>query len=87
MTDAAGAPVAGLTQPNFQVRAIVSPDGAPLNIDRCSGGGLLGCYILSVVPSMTDVTTFTWKAGTYVFGVAVTHNLDKGQALASVLMD
>jgi hypothetical protein len=29
----------------------------------------------------------TWKAGTYIFAVAVDHAPDKGQTLTSVLMD
>jgi hypothetical protein len=44
---------------------------------------LPGFYLVRVVP----INTETWKAGVYVFAVAVTRGADKGQALATVLMD
>jgi hypothetical protein len=90
VTDSVGTPVTGLLQSNFQVQPILmAPGGTLVNIERLTGtgSGLPGYYILYVVPVMTDVKTGTWKAGTYVFGVSVTRGTDRGQTLASVLMD
>ena len=84
VTDANGAPVTGLAQANFQCQpVIVGPGGALVNIASASSAGLPGCYIINVVP----INTQTWKAGTYIFAIAVTRGADKGQNLASVLMD
>ncbi|HEX8073966.1 MAG TPA: hypothetical protein VF545_03200 [Thermoleophilaceae bacterium] len=90
VTDSVGTPVTGLVQRDFQVQPILrAPGGTLVNIEKFaeSGAGLPGYYILYLVPVMTDVQTGTWKAGTYVFGVSVTRGTDRGQNLASVLMD
>jgi hypothetical protein len=42
-----------------------------------------GFYHINVVP----INTQTWKSGVYIFAVAVTQRTNKGQTLASVLMD
>ena len=84
VADAAGNPVAGLAAGNFKVQpVIVGPGGALVNITGVSAAGLPGFYIVRVVP----INTQTWKAGTYIFAVAVERGADKGQNLASVLMD
>jgi hypothetical protein len=84
VSDSVGNPVAGLTAANFQVQpVIVGPGGALVNITGTSAAGLPGFYIVTVVPIRTE----TWKAGTYIFAVAVQRGADKGQNLASVLMD
>ena len=84
VSDSVGNPVAGLTAATFQVQpVIVGPSGALVNITGASGAGLPGFYIVTVVPIRTE----TWKAGTYIFAVAVQRGADKGQNLASVLMD
>ena len=84
VTDSVGNPVTGLAQANFQVQPIiVGPGGALVNIVSASSAGLPGCYIIRVVP----ISQETWKAGNYIFAVAVTRGADKGQNLASVLMD
>jgi hypothetical protein len=84
VSDSVGNPVAGLTAANFQVQpVIVGPGGALVNITGASAAGLPGFYIVNVVPIRTE----TWKAGTYIFAVAVQRGADKGQNLASVLMD
>ena len=84
VTDAVGNPVTGLAAANFQVQpVIVGPGGALVNITGASAAGLPGFYIVDVVPIRTE----TWKAGTYIFAVAVHRGADKGQNLASVLMD
>lgn len=84
VTDARGAPVSGLTQSNFKVDAmIVGPGGALVDITRVTEGRLPGFYFIDVTPIKTE----TWKSGTYIFGIAVQNGGDRGQALASVLMD
>lgn len=84
VTDNVGNPVTGLTAANFKVQpVIVGPGGALVNITGASAAGLPGFYIVNVVPIRTE----TWKAGTYIFAVAVERGSDKGQNLASVLMD
>ena len=84
VSDSVGNAVTGLTASNFKVQpVIVGPGGALVNITGASTAGLPGFYIIRVVP----INTQTWKAGTYIFAVAVERGADKGQALASVLMD
>ena len=84
VTDANGEPATGLTVNNFKVDPmIVGPGGALVNITRVTPGRLPGFYHLDLVP----INTQTWKAGVYIFAVAVQRGADKGQTLASVLMD
>ena len=84
VTDANGVPVTGLGMSNFKVDAmIVGPGGALVNITSVSAGRLPGFYLVNVVPIRTE----TWKPGVYIFAVAVERGSDKGQALATCLMD
>ncbi len=84
VTDAKGLPVVGLTAANFKVDPmIVGPGGALVNIVSVTQGRLPGCYFVNVVPIQTQ----TWKAGVYVFAVAVQRGPDHGQNLTTVLMD
>lgn len=84
VTDAVGNPVTGLGVANFAVQPlVVGPGGALDTIQSVTAAGLPGMYIVSVVPIGTE----TWKSGTYIFGLSVTHAGDHGQALATVLMD
>ncbi|MGQ0600906.1 MAG: hypothetical protein ACT4QE_04320 [Anaerolineales bacterium] len=84
VTDDQGQPVTGLGAANFKVDPmIVGPGGALVNIVNTSAGRLPGFYHIDMLPIRTE----TWKAGTYLFAVAVQRGSDKGQALASVLMD
>jgi hypothetical protein len=84
VTDVNGIPVTGLGVPNFKVDPmIVGPGGALVNIANVSAGRLPGFYHINVVP----IGTQTWKAGVYIFAVAVERHSDKGQTLATVLMD
>lgn len=84
VTDASGVPVTGLAASNFQVDPmVVGPGGALVNITSCTVGRLAGTYLLQVVPIKTE----TWKAGGYLFAVAVDAGGNHGQALCSVLMD
>lgn len=84
VTDGGGEPVTGLTAGNFKVDPmIVGPGGALVNIVNVSAGRLPGFYHINVVP----INTETWKAGTYVFAVSVFRGVDKGQTLATVVMD
>jgi hypothetical protein len=84
VTDANGVPATGLTAANFRVDAmIVGPFGALVNIVRVAPGRLPGFYLIDVVPIGTE----TWKAGVYIFAIAVSRGSDQGQTLASVLMD
>ena len=84
VTDQNGAPLAGLGVSNFKVDPmIVGPGGALVNITGVTAGRLPGFYHINVVP----IGTQTWKAGVYIFAVAVERGTDKGQTLATVLMD
>jgi hypothetical protein len=88
VTDTEGEPVTGLTANSFKVDPmIVGPGGALVNITGVSSGRLPGFYHLNVVPIKKE----TWKSGVYIFAVAVENTAnrhhDKGQTLATVLMD
>jgi hypothetical protein len=84
VTDGNGEPVTGLAAANFKVDPmIVGPGGALVNITRVTGGRLPGFYHIEVVPILTQ----TWKAGVYIFAVAVQRGADKGQTLGTVIMD
>ena len=79
VTDVNGAPVTGLGASNFKVDPmIVGPGGALVRAGR-----LPGFYHIDVVPIRRE----TWKKGVYIFAIAVERKADKGQTLASVLMD
>jgi len=84
VTDTNGAPVAGLTMENFKVDPMVAaPGGSLVHVSSFFPGRLPGFYYLNVAPvNMKD-----WKHGVYIFAVAVQKGNDKGQTLASVLMD
>jgi hypothetical protein len=84
VTDANGVPATGLGVSNFKVDPmIVGPGGALVTITGVTPGRLPGFYHLNVVPIGTE----TWKKGVYIFAVAVEKGGDKGQTLATVLMD
>lgn len=84
VTDAVGNPVAGLDDRNFQVAPIiVGPGGALVNITSAVPAPLAGFYLVRVVP----INVQTWKAGVYIFAVAITQGANRGQALCSVQMD
>lgn len=84
VTDSVGNGVTGLTAANFAVDPmIVGPGGALVNIVSVSPVRIPGTYIVNVVPIRAE----TWKAGGYIFAVAVTRGADKGQKLTTVLMD
>ena len=84
VTGTAGLAVSGLGVPNFKVDPmIVGPGGAAVNITGVTAGRLPGFYHINVVPIRQE----TWKAGVYIFAVAVERGADKGQTLATVLMD
>jgi hypothetical protein len=84
VTDANGVPVTGLVAANFKVQPlIVGPGGALVNIVSVSAGIFPGFYHINVVPIRTE----TWKAGVYIFAIAVERGADKGQTLATVVMD
>jgi hypothetical protein len=84
VTDVNGVPVSGLAAANFKANPlIVGPGGALVNITSVVAGVLPGFYLINVLPIGTE----TWKAGVYIFAVAVERGADRGQTLASVLMD
>jgi hypothetical protein len=84
VTDANGAPVVGLGTSNFKVDPmVVGPGGALVNITGVTAGRLHGFYHINVVPIRAE----TWKKGVYIFAVAVEQGANKGQTLATVLMD
>lgn len=84
VTDANGVPVTGLGIANFAATPIiVGPGGSLGSISTVTGGGMAGIYSLNVIPSAGQ----TWKAGVYIYAVAVTSGANHGQNLCSVLMD
>jgi len=87
VTDAQGVPVTSLAQPNFKVDPmIVGPGGALVDITGVTAGRLPGFYRVDVVPIRKE----TWKAGVYIFAIAVDTGAkrgDQGQTLARVRMD
>lgn len=84
VTDANGVPATGLGAPNFKVDPmIVAPGGALVNIQSVTAGSLPGFYRINVVP----IPAQTWKAGVYIFAIAVQRGSDHGQTLTSVAMD
>ncbi|NTU52217.1 MAG: hypothetical protein HGA97_00655 [Chlorobiaceae bacterium] len=84
VTDSNGVPVIGLGSGHFKVDPmIVGAGGALVNITSVISGRLSGFYLIQVVP----INTETWKAGVYIFCIAVTRGIDQGQTLAQVLMD
>jgi hypothetical protein len=79
-----GAPVTALAAANFTIDPmIVGAGGASVDITGVSPGRLPGFYHINVEPIGTE----TWKPGVYIFAVAVARGNDKGQTLATVLMD
>jgi hypothetical protein len=62
---------------------IVGPGGASVNIVDVTAGRLPGFYHINVLP----INTETWKAGVYIFAIAVQKGANSGQTLATVLMD
>lgn len=84
VTDVNGQPVTGLGVSDFKIDPmIVGPGGALVNITSLTAGRLPGFYHVNVVPIRRE----SWKAGVYIFAVAVERGADKGQTLATVLMD
>ncbi len=84
VTDTEGNPVVGLKEENFKVDPMIAaPGGTQVNIATFFPGRLHGFYYLNVVPA----DMHTWKLGVYIFAVVVRIGSDKGQTLASVLMD
>jgi hypothetical protein len=84
VTKSNGAPATGLAAANFKVDPmIVGPGGALVNVTRVVAGRLPGFYLVDVLPIRKE----TWKAGVYIFAVAVEKGNDKGQTLTTVLMD
>lgn len=84
VTSASGVPTTGLGTANFKVDPmIVGPGGALVNIKTVRAGRLPGFYHIDVVP----INIETWKKGVYIFAVAVEKGADKGQTLATVIMD
>lgn len=83
VTNADGVPVTTLTAPNLQIHApIVGPGGANVSIGSVETLGS-GFYRIKLFP----ISGQTWKAGGYIFTVAVTSGADKGQTLASMMLD
>ncbi|MBK8985686.1 MAG: hypothetical protein IPM39_06335 [Chloroflexi bacterium] len=84
VTNANGTPVTGLVVSDFKVDPmIVGPGGALVNMTGVTAGRLPGFYHVNVVPIITE----TWKSGVHIFAIAVEKGANKGQTLATVLMD
>jgi hypothetical protein len=82
--DPNGVAVSGLAIGNFAIGSeIVGPGGSTSHINTVSNGQLPGVYLLRVLPLAGQ----TWKAGVYIFSVAVSHGADHGVTLCSFLMD
>jgi hypothetical protein len=82
--DSNGAAVPGLAIGNFAIGSeIVGPGGSTSHISTVTNGKLPGVYLLQVLPLAGQ----TWKAGVYIFSVAVTRGTDHGITLCSFLMD
>jgi hypothetical protein len=82
--DLNGEPITGLTADNFKVDPmIVAPGSSGVEISSVFAGRLPGFYYVNVVP----VNMETWKGGVHIFAIAVKNGADKGQTLATVLMD
>ena len=81
---AGGVPLTGLVAADFKVDpCIVGAGGALVDIVSVFAVRIPGTYIIEVVPIRTE----TWKAGVYIFAVAVKKGADQGLTLCSVLMD
>lgn len=84
VTDGDGNPIGGLDVSNFRVDPmVVGPGGALVNIVSIAAGRLPGFYVVNVVPIKSE----TWRAGGYLFAIAVTAPVGRGQTLCSVVMD
>jgi hypothetical protein len=84
VTDTEGNPISGLTQDDVKVDPMISaPGGVPVYIATFFEGRLPGFYYINVIPTEMH----TWKHGVYIFAITVQKGDDKGQTLASVLMD
>lgn len=85
VTDADGNPLTNLDKNNFKVDPmIVGPGGSLVDITRVQHSSRIdGFYFVDLKP----IKKRTWKAGVYVFAVAVNSKGKRGQNLASVLMD
>lgn len=84
VTRTSGNPVNNLGVSNFMIDPmIVGAGGALVNIVDVTAGRLPGFYHINVLP----INTETWKAGVYIFAIAVQKGTSRGQTLATVLMD
>jgi hypothetical protein len=85
VTDINGQAVLGIAAANITLSArIVGPGGADVQITNIyPGGPPPGFYQIHVVPIRTE----TWKRGVYVFAIVLEKGVDRGQTLASVVMD
>ena len=82
--DSNGAGVGGLVAANFTIGSeIVGPGGSTSSIASVSNGKLVGTYLLKIIPLAGQ----TWKAGYYIWSVAVTSGANHGQCLCTCLMD
>src|SRR5262245_46870358 len=77
VTNNSGTPRTGLTAGDFQVDPIiVAAGGGAVNIATVSERQP-GTYLVEVVP----IPAATWELGRYIFWIAVTSGLNKGQTL------
>jgi hypothetical protein len=84
VTDAEGNPLSGLKAEDFKVDPMISaPGGGHVHINSFFAGRLPGFYYLNIAPDNMG----HWKHGVYIFAIAIEKGKDKGQTLASVLMD
>jgi hypothetical protein len=84
VTDTEGNPIRDLKINDVKVDPMISaPAGVPVHIETFFEGRLPGFYYINVVP----MDMHTWKHGVYIFAVSVIRGEDKGQALASVMLD
>jgi hypothetical protein len=82
--DSNGAGFGGLAAANFTLGSeIVGPGGSTSSISSVSNGKLTGTYLLKIIPLAGQ----TWKSGHYIWSVAVTSGVNRGQCLCTCLMD
>jgi hypothetical protein len=79
--DGSGTPITGLAVSSFRLDAmIVAAGGSLVIIASVRGGNVPGTYCLDLIP----IATYTWKAGTYMFGLSVNQGTSHGMTVTTV---
>jgi hypothetical protein len=85
VTDACGNPLTHLNASNFKIDPmVVGPGGALVDITSVTHSSRIdGFYFMDVKP----INNYSWKAGVYVFAIAVKDKHRRGQTITKVKMD